>query len=107
MYAGGKGVAKDEAVAVSWYRKAASQGHAPAQASLGDAYSKGLGGVVKDDAKAAAWYRRAADQDYPYGQSMLAVMYARGAGVNKDLEQTRYWLQRSSENLQLLGSNGR
>jgi TPR repeat protein len=107
MYANGKGVAKDEVVAVSWYRKAAGRGHAPAQARLGDVYARGLGGVAKDDVKAVAWYRKAADQDCPYGQSMLATMYARGAGVDKDFEQSRYWLKRSSENLQLVGRNSR
>lgn len=34
MYAGGRGVAKDEAQAVVWYRKAADQGYPDAQHSL-------------------------------------------------------------------------
>jgi TPR repeat protein len=34
MYSDGKGVAKDEVQAVTWFRKAAEQGDADAQASL-------------------------------------------------------------------------
>jgi TPR repeat protein len=35
MYYGGEGVPQDYAEAVKWYRKAADQGYAPAQAGLG------------------------------------------------------------------------
>ena len=61
MYANGRGVAKDDAQAVAWYRKAADQGLAHAQDNLGRMYANGRG-VAKDDAQAVAWYRKAADQ---------------------------------------------
>ena len=35
MYANGRGVPEDDAQAVSWYRKAAQQGHVKAQLNLG------------------------------------------------------------------------
>ena len=35
LLAGGRGVPKDDAGAVAWYRKAAAQGHADAQLYLG------------------------------------------------------------------------
>ena len=38
MYYNGKGVRKDYAQAVQWYRKAAEQGHAKAQLNLGLMY---------------------------------------------------------------------
>ena len=34
MYENGRGVPQDDAIAVSWYRKAADQGHAPALIAL-------------------------------------------------------------------------
>ena len=43
MYANGRGVPKDEAEAVKWYRKAADQGDAKAQVELGECYMCGFG----------------------------------------------------------------
>ena len=59
----GRGVAKDEAEAVAWYRKAAVQGHAGAQFNLGVMLAQGLG-VAKDEAEAVAWFRKAAGQGH-------------------------------------------
>ena len=56
MYANGKGVAKNEAEAVKWYRKAAEQGHASGQCKLGFMYANGKG-IAKDEAEAIRWYR--------------------------------------------------
>src|SRR5437868_1712868 len=42
-YAVGQGVAKNEAEAVKWYRKAAEQNLAAAQYNLGSCYDKGQG----------------------------------------------------------------
>ena len=61
MYANGLGVAKDEAEAVKWYRKAAEQGNAYGQNNLGKMYANGLG-VAKDEAEAVKWFRKAAEQ---------------------------------------------
>jgi TPR repeat protein len=59
MYEDGRGVAKDVAQAVAWYRKAAEKGYAPAMGFLGDMYANGRG-VARDMAEALAWYRKAA-----------------------------------------------
>ena len=40
-FANGRGVAKDLATAVKWYRKASLQGHANAQVNLGICYIRG------------------------------------------------------------------
>ncbi|MEG1553372.1 MAG: tetratricopeptide repeat protein, partial [Kiritimatiellia bacterium] len=53
-YANGKGVARDAAEAVKWYRKAAEQGHADAQNRLGVCYANG-DGVTRDDVEAVKW----------------------------------------------------
>jgi uncharacterized protein len=42
--------------AVSWYRKAALQGHAEAQANLGYLYAIGGNGVAKDEVEAYAYW---------------------------------------------------
>jgi TPR repeat protein len=57
----GRGVAKNPAEAVRWYRKAAEQGFAMAQFNLATMYAEGVG-VAKDEAEAMRWYRKAAEQ---------------------------------------------
>jgi len=58
MHYVGEGVPKDQVEAVKWWRKAADQGHADAQAWLGFMYYNGEG-VPKDAAEAYAWYNLA------------------------------------------------
>ena len=58
---------QDDAQAVTWYRKAADQGNADAQANLGLMYANGHG-VLRDDAQAVAWFRKAADQGFAFAQ---------------------------------------
>ena len=59
MYADGKGVPQDHREAAKWYRKAAEQGHAGAQADLGRMYGIGMG-VPQDYVQAYAWSNIAA-----------------------------------------------
>lgn len=59
MYDNGRGVPKDEAQAVAWYRKAAEQGDANAQFYLGVMYGNGRG-VPKDVVLAYMLYNIAA-----------------------------------------------
>lgn len=71
----GVGVAPDVANAISQYRQAAMQGHAPAQNALGYAYSQGVG-VLQDYQLAAQWYRLAADQGDLSAMTRLALLLA-------------------------------
>ena len=48
-----RGVARDDARAVEWYRKSAEQGSALAEYSLGLMYANGRG-VARDDARATS-----------------------------------------------------
>jgi TPR repeat protein len=57
----GHGVTQDYTEALKWFRKAADQGEAKAQANLGKMYAMGHG-VLQDYAPALAWFRKAADQ---------------------------------------------
>lgn len=60
----------DDAQAAYWYRKAAEQGIAEAQFSLGSIYRNGRG-VPKDEAEAVRWLRMAAEQGLPEAQVAL------------------------------------
>ena len=61
MYDDGEGVPQDDAEAVRWYRLAADQGYAPAQANLGVMYERGQG-VGEDKVEAHMWLNLAAAQ---------------------------------------------
>jgi hypothetical protein len=91
MYAGGKGVRQDYAEVAKWHHKAADQGYAAAQSSLGYMYDKGQG-VRQDYAEAVKWYRKAADQGYAVAQFNLGHMYAEGQGLPQDYVQAHMWL---------------
>ncbi|MCX6872834.1 MAG: tetratricopeptide repeat protein [Verrucomicrobia bacterium] len=94
-YIHGRGVAKDEANAVEWFRKAAAQGQAEAQCNLGICYDKGCG-VAKDASEAAKWLRKSADQDNAEAQCQLGFHYCYGQGVIKDYAAALEWYRRSA-----------
>jgi TPR repeat protein len=92
FFSGILGVAKDEAEAVKWFRKAAEQNVADAQFSLGVCYANDRG-VTKDDAEAVKWFRKAAEQNLADAQYNLGVCYDSGEGVAKDeVEAYKWWL---------------
>lgn len=77
------GTAKNLALAISYYQKAADQGFAGSQLNLGTAYLTGMG-VTKDSELAKQWLQKAADQNEPMAFHNLAFMYSRGIGVTPD-----------------------
>ena len=95
-YATGEGVAKDEAEAVKWFRKAADQNFARAQCSLGTCYANGRG-VAKDEAEAVKWFRKAADQNNAEAQNNLGFCYEMGQGVAKDELEAVKWYRKAAE----------
>ena len=96
MYARGRGVPKDHAEALKWFRMAAEQGHAKAQFNLGVMYARGRG-VPKDGAEAVKWYRMAAEQGDARGQYNLGIKYARGRGAPKDDLRAYAWYNLAAE----------
>ncbi|MCP4385353.1 MAG: sel1 repeat family protein [Hyphomicrobiales bacterium] len=74
---GREGVERDRAEAVRWFRLAADQGDALAQASLGIMYSLGRG-VPQDDIEAANWLLKSVYQGNMEAQGPLAQIYTRG-----------------------------
>ena len=89
-------VEPDDDEAFRWYRKAAEQGLAGAQTSLGDMYANGEG-VEQDDAEAVRWFRKATEQGDAYGQFSLGFMYQEGRGVAKDDAEAVRWYRKAAE----------
>ena len=82
--------------AVKWFRKAAEQGVAEAQFSLGWMYRYGRG-VPQDDGEAAKWYRKAAEQGVAAAQVSLGVMYDDGRGVLQDDGEAVKWYRKAAD----------
>ncbi|MGE4262059.1 tetratricopeptide repeat protein [Shewanella sp.] len=95
-YANGQGVKHDDLKAVKWYQKAADQGYARAQNSLGVLYESGQG-VKQDYVKAVEWYQKAADQGNEYAQYNLGLLYANGQGVKQDDLKAAEWYQKAAD----------
>jgi TPR repeat protein len=83
FYSQGRGVAKDEAKAVSFYQKACDLEERKACFNLGLFYSQGRG-VAKDEAKAVSFYQKACDLKDEAACFNLGVFYDKGRGVAKD-----------------------
>jgi hypothetical protein len=94
-YSKGKGVPKNAAEAVQWYRLAANQGYSPAQNGLGVIFATGEG-VPENDAEALNWFRHAADRGYAGAQYNLGLMYEKGEGVPKDYAEAVKWYRRAA-----------
>ena len=77
-------------------KKAAEQGDAEAQYSLGVCYYYGYG-VEQDDAEPADWFRKAAEQGYAEAQNNLGVCYYYGYGVEQDYKKAVKWWVKAAE----------
>jgi TPR repeat protein len=95
-YRGRNGVEKDDAQAMSFYRRAADRGYAAAQSSLGYMYATGQG-VEKDHGQGFDWTQKAANQGYAEAQRNLAIMYKKGWGVAKNLTTAVTWYRKAAE----------
>ncbi len=95
-YRFGIGVAKDEAEAAKWFRKAAEKGLPAAQFHLGRSYHTGSG-VAEDHIEAVKWYRKAAAQNDGEAQFNLGVCYSFGQGVPKDDVVAVDWYRKAAE----------
>jgi TPR repeat protein len=92
LYAEGKSVPLDKAVAADWLYKAAKQGHAAAQFKLGEDYELGRG-VKADYGQSFHWFQESANQGYPEAETCLGMAYELGEGVEKDYLEAYKWLQ--------------
>jgi uncharacterized protein len=76
MYYEGKGVTRDYAEAVKWYRKAAELGEAEAQVNLGTMFSEGQG-ATRNYIEAYVWFSRSAAQGNERAKSNLDIIEKR------------------------------
>ncbi len=74
MYEKAQGVRKDMALALRWYERAARQGQALAQLSLGRLYAYGDDGVPRDTRQATYWLDLAAAQGLAEAKTLLSEM---------------------------------
>jgi len=97
MYETGMGVPKDEQIALSWYKKAAAQGHSKSGYKLLylDIKSNGLNDGTKT--KLGTLRQRAASGN-ANAQYFLGKMYANGVGVPKSLDNALIWLNKATFN---------
>lgn len=91
---------KDYARAKELFEKAAANGYANAQYSLGMMYYDGEG-VEQDYVKAAGWYQKAASNGQAEAQNNLAMMYEKGEGVEQDYVKAVTWYQKAADNGQV------
>jgi hypothetical protein len=96
MYSNGRGVAKDDAIAVTWFRRAAEQGNPAAQYNLGVMYFYGRG-VARDHGAALEWYLAAAGQGLANAQNNVGFIYVRGDGVPADNVRAHMWFHLAAE----------
>ncbi len=101
LYLTGRGVAKDEKLALRHFSKAAELGHAASVDMLADAYLKkqfGLDADGPDAAGAVSAWRRAAAQGHLASAQALALAYRVGRhGVAVDAVQAASWQARADE----------
>jgi hypothetical protein len=97
IYSEGPGVVQqDHAEAFSWWLRAAEQGHAAAQFSVGLMYAVGEA-VAQDDAEASRWWLKAAEQGNAAAQYNLGRQYVKGAGVPQDYNEAVQWFRKAAD----------
>ena len=82
--------------AILWYLKAAKQGYASTQFSLGYMYANGEG-VAEDNAEAVRWYHKGAEQGNEWAQIFLGYMYEFGEGVAENHTEAERWYRNAAE----------
>ena len=89
-YLEGRGVHKDSALAVRWWRRAANRGDGSAQNSLAWMYFNGEG-IAQDSAAAVRWWKLAGTQGNAPAQDSLGWAYFNGVGARADMVLGYAW----------------
>jgi TPR repeat protein len=100
----GHAVAKDRSEAVTWFEKAAQQGHPAGQYRLAACYFHGHG-VAVDKLLAAIWYGAAALQGYAPAQNDWAACCFYGYGVAEDKSGAVEWYRAAADQGYALAQN--
>ena len=92
---GGVGMAKNDAEALRWHRKAAAAGIAASIGNVGWFYATGQV-VPQDLALAAKWDQLAADRGDTVAQANLGLLYFQGKGVERDPAKARLLMTKAA-----------
>ena len=92
----GRGIARDEALALRWFQIAAQGGHLMARNMAGRCLEHGWGCVV-DETAAAREYRVSAEAGLDWGQYNCANLLATGRGVTEDQGQALAFYRQAAE----------
>eukprot|EP01105_Mastigella_eilhardi_P024726 TRINITY_DN6504_c0_g1_i2.p1 TRINITY_DN6504_c0_g1~~TRINITY_DN6504_c0_g1_i2.p1 ORF type:complete len:694 (-),score=169.50 TRINITY_DN6504_c0_g1_i2:1035-3050(-) len=92
MFLHGAGTVANSDEALSWFRRAADQGHGGALNALGIVYETGSCGVVPDNATAAKYFDQAAHEGDVEAMVNVAYHYEHGLGVDRDEVAASGWL---------------
>jgi TPR repeat protein len=100
VYEQGRGVTQDDEKAAFWFRKAAEQGDAEAQYTLGYMYANG-DGVPRDYQQSLFWFRNAAEQgdvaaQFKVAQLNLGPAYTPDNTVTQDFIEAYKWFSIAS-----------
>ena len=94
---------KDSSLAVSWFKRSADQGYAPAEFAMAHACLSG-DGIAHDDADGAAWAGKAMqDGSGSAARELVGLLLAGAIGEKQDMDQGLSLLKtaQSSESLQI------
>lgn len=91
LYDSGQGLPRSGSKAKKWYEKAARQGHAESQNSMGSIYQ-----AEEQYDKALFWYRQAADQGNALAINNLAYLYDLGLGVPQNRQKAHELYMKSA-----------
>ena len=94
MYAENFNIRPDNTKSAKWLEKAATGGHAAAQADYGLLVYQGYG-APRSVENAARWFEKSAQGGDSEGQFLYAFTLAKGEGVPQDFEEAYYWLLKS------------
>lgn len=95
LYVSGKLVARNDARALYWFKRAAEGGIANAQYNLGVFYQQGIA-VKPDMAQAVKWYKSAGDQGHAEALYNLGLAYMTGAGAKPDMDKALDYFKRAA-----------
>ena len=94
-YKEGDGVARDDAAAARFFRRAAEVGHVDARFTLALALQTGRG-VPRDEAAALKWYEIAGNAGHREAQFLAGLLYRRGEGTAADPARAAGWFERAA-----------
>ena len=92
----GRGVARDAAEGLHWYRLAANSGMSPAMNMVGRCHELGAG-TGADAVLAAVWYRKSAQAGHDWGMYNYANLLATGRGVAESRSEALSWYRKAAD----------